>query len=213
MKANCWYGTRKMSVEEVPDPKILNSRDAIVKITSTAICGSDLHLYNGYIPTMEKGDIVGHEFMGEVVEVGKDVKNLKVGDRVVVPFPISCGSCFFCKKEMFSLCENSNPNAPLAEKMFGHSPCGIFGYSHMMGGFAGGQAEYARVPFADVGPIKIESGLADDQVLFLSDILPTGYMAAQSQSGAPARWDNSPSRARACSARNESSPSIAFRNV
>jgi threonine dehydrogenase-like Zn-dependent dehydrogenase len=168
-----------MSVEEVPDPKILNSRDAIVKITSTAICGSDLHLYNGYIPTMEKGDIVGHEFMGEVVETGADVKNLKVGDRVVVPFPISCGNCFFCKKEMYSLCENSNPNAPLAEKMFGHSPSGIFGYSHMMGGYAGGQAEYARVPFADVGPIKVENGLTDDQVLFLSDILPTGYMAVE----------------------------------
>lgn len=179
MKANCWHGTWKLSVEEVPDPKILNARDAIVKITSTAICGSDLHLYNGYIPTLEKGDIIGHEFMGEVVEVGKDVKNLKTGDRVVVPFPISCGNCFFCKKEMFSLCENSNPNAPLAEKMFGHSPAGIFGYSHMMGGFAGGQAEYARVPFADVGPIKIENGLSDDQVLFLSDILPTGYMAAE----------------------------------
>lgn len=179
MKANCWYGTNKLSVEEVPDPKILNARDAIVKITSTAICGSDLHLYNGFMPTMEKGDILGHEFMGEVVEVGKDVKNLKAGDRVVVPFPISCGNCFFCKKEMFSLCENSNPNAPLAEKMFGHSPCGIFGYTHMLGGYAGGQAEYARVPFADVGPIKIENGLTDDQVLFLSDILPTGYMAAE----------------------------------
>ena len=179
MKANCWYGTNKLSVEEVPDPKILNSRDAIVKISSTAICGSDLHLYNGYMPTMEKGDILGHEFMGEVVEVGKDVKNLKTGDRVVVPFPISCGNCFFCKKEMFSLCENSNPNAPIAEKMFGHSPCGIFGYTHMLGGYAGGQAEYARVPFADVGPIKIENGLSDDQVLFLSDILPTGYMAAE----------------------------------
>jgi threonine dehydrogenase-like Zn-dependent dehydrogenase len=179
MKANCWYGTNKLSVEEVPDPKILNSRDAIVKITSTAICGSDLHLYNGYMPTLEKGDILGHEFMGEVVEVGKDVKNLKAGDRVVAPFPISCGNCFFCKKEMYSLCENSNPNAPLAEEMFGHSPCGIFGYTHMLGGYAGGQAEYARVPFADVGPIKIENGLTDDQVLFLSDILPTGYMAAE----------------------------------
>src|SRR5687768_9694066 len=178
MKANCWYGTRKLSVEEVPEPKILNSRDAIVKITSTAICGSDLHLYNGYMPTLEKGDILGHEFMGEVVDVGRDVKNLKVGDRVVVPFPISCGNCFFCKKEMFSLCENSNPNAPLAEKMFGHSPCGIFGYTHMLGGYAGGQAEYARVPFADVGPIKIENGLTDDQVLFLSDVFPTGYMGA-----------------------------------
>jgi threonine dehydrogenase-like Zn-dependent dehydrogenase len=179
MKANCWYGKYDVRVETVPDPEIINPRDAIVKITSTAICGSDLHLYNGFIPTMEKGDIVGHEFMGEVVEVGSAVKNLKPGDRIVVPFPISCGNCFFCKKGMFSCCENSNPNALLAEKMWGHSPCGIFGYSHMLGGYAGGQAEYARVPFADVGPIKIESDLTDDQVLFLSDILPTGYMAAE----------------------------------
>jgi threonine dehydrogenase-like Zn-dependent dehydrogenase len=179
MKANCWYGKHDMRVEEVPDPKILNPRDAIVKISSTAICGSDLHLYNGYIPTMEKGDIVGHEFMGEVVEVGSAVTNLKAGDRVVVPFPISCGKCFFCERTEFSLCENSNPNAVLAEKMWGHSPAGLFGYSHLLGGYAGGQAEYARVPFADVGPIKIENGLTDDQVLFLSDILPTGYMAAE----------------------------------
>jgi len=168
-----------MTVEDVPDPKILNSQDAIVKITSTAICGSDLHLYNGFIPTMEQGDIVGHEFMGEVVEVGKQVKKLKVGDRVVVPFPISCGKCFFCKQELYSLCENSNPNAWMAEKMWGHSPAGLFGYSHLLGGFAGGQAEYARVPFADVGPVKIENGLTDEQVLFLSDIFPTGYMAAE----------------------------------
>lgn len=181
MKANCWYGKNKLSVETVPDPKILNPRDAIVKITSTAICGSDLHLYNGLVPTMEKGDILGHEFMGEIVEVGKGVKNLKTGDRVVVPFPIACGNCFFCKKQLYSCCENSNPNAPLAEKMFGEAPAGIFGYSHLTGGYAGGQAEYARVPFADVGPIKIEdSTLTDDQVLFLSDIFPTGYMAAES---------------------------------
>ena len=179
MKATCWYSKHKVSVEEVPDPEILNSRDAIVKISSTAICGSDLHLYNGFIPTLEKGDILGHEFMGEVVEVGNDVKNLKPGDRVVVPFPISCGNCFFCKKEMYSLCENSNPNASIAEKLWGHSPAGIFGYSHMLGGYAGGQAEYARVPFADVGPIKIENGFTDEQVLFLSDIFPTGYMAAE----------------------------------
>jgi threonine dehydrogenase-like Zn-dependent dehydrogenase len=179
MRATCWYGKRNLSVEQVPDPKILNQRDCIVKITSTAICGSDLHLYNGFMPTLEKGDILGHEFMGEVVEAGRDVKNLKVGDRVVVPFPIACGNCFFCQKEMFSLCENSNPNAPLAEKIFGHSPSGIFGYTHLLGGYAGGQAEYARVPFADVGPIKIESDLTDDQVLFLSDIFPTGYMAAE----------------------------------
>jgi threonine dehydrogenase-like Zn-dependent dehydrogenase len=179
MKATCWYGTNDVRVEEVADPEILNPRDAIVKISSTAICGSDLHLYDGYIPTMEKGDILGHEFMGEVVELGSAVKNLKVGDRVVVPFPISCGHCYFCQKQLFSLCENSNPNALLAEKMWGHSPAGIFGYSHLLGGYAGGQAEYARVPFADIGPIKIENGLPDDQVLFLSDILPTGYMAAE----------------------------------
>ncbi|MDB6121086.1 MAG: alcohol dehydrogenase [Pedosphaera sp.] len=179
MKANCWYGKHDVRVETVPDPKILNPRDAIVKITSTAICGSDLHLYNGFVPTMEKGDILGHEFMGEVVEVGSAVKNLQAGDRVVVPFPIACGNCFFCEKKMFSLCENSNPNAPLAEEMWGHSPAGIYGYSHLLGGYAGGQAEYARVPFADVNPIKIPEGLTDEQVLFLSDILPTGYMAAE----------------------------------
>jgi threonine dehydrogenase-like Zn-dependent dehydrogenase len=168
-----------VSVRDVPDPEIINPRDAIVKITSTAICGSDLHLYNGYVPTMERGDILGHEFMGEVVETGPGVKNLRTGDRVVVPFPISCGNCFFCGKGMFSLCENSNPNASIAEKLYGHSPAGIFGYSHMLGGYAGGQAEYARVPFADVGPIKIENGFTDEQVLFLSDIFPTGYMAAE----------------------------------
>jgi threonine dehydrogenase-like Zn-dependent dehydrogenase len=168
-----------MRVETVPDPEILNPRDAIVKITSTAICGSDLHLYDGYIPTMKKGDILGHEFMGEVVEMGREVKNLKVGDRVVVPFTISCGQCFFCKKELWSLCDNSNPNAWIAEKMMGYSPSGLFGYSHMMGGYAGGQAEYARVPFADVGPLVIPDGLEDDKVLFLSDIFPTGYMAAE----------------------------------
>jgi threonine dehydrogenase-like Zn-dependent dehydrogenase len=179
MKANCWYGKQDVRVEDVPDPKILNRRDAIVKISSTAICGSDLHLYNHFIPTMEQGDILGHEFMGEIVEVGPDVKNRKVGDRVVVSFPISCGNCFFCKQELFSLCENSNPNAWMAEKMFGHSPCGIYGYSHLTGGFAGGQAEYARVPFADVGTLKVPDGLTDEQVLFLSDIFPTGYMGAE----------------------------------
>jgi threonine dehydrogenase-like Zn-dependent dehydrogenase len=179
MKANCWYGIQDVRVDEVPDPKILNPRDAIVRITSTAVCGSDLHLYDGYIPTMVSGDILGHEFMGEVVEVGPGVKNLRVGDRVVVPFPIACGACYFCEREEFSLCENSNPNAWMAEKMFGHSAAGIFGYSHLTGGYAGGQAEYARVPFADVGPFKIENGLDDEQVLFLSDILPTGWMAAE----------------------------------
>ncbi|HSN24894.1 MAG TPA: zinc-dependent alcohol dehydrogenase [Kofleriaceae bacterium] len=179
MRANCWMGKKDLRVETVPDPKILSSRDAIVKVTSTAICGSDLHLYNGFIPTMEKGDIMGHEFMGEVVELGRDVKNLKVGDRVVVPFPIACGACGACRAGLTSCCENSNPNAWLAEKMMGHSPSGVFGYSHMLGGFAGGQAEYARVPFADVGPLKIPSGLTDEQVLFLSDIFPTGYMGAE----------------------------------
>jgi threonine dehydrogenase-like Zn-dependent dehydrogenase len=181
MKANCWVGPTKVKVEDVPDPKIMNKRDAIVKITSTAICGSDLHLYDGYVPTMQKGDIMGHEFMGEVVEVGSGVDSarLRVGDRVVVPFPIACGACTMCQAELYSCCENTNPNAGLAEKMFGHPTCGIFGYSHLTGGFAGGQAEYARVPFADVGPLKIESDLADEQVLFLSDILPTGYMGAE----------------------------------
>jgi threonine dehydrogenase-like Zn-dependent dehydrogenase len=179
MRANVWSGRNTVQVENVPDPKILNKRDAIVRITSTAICGSDLHLYDGYIPTMKKGDILGHEFMGEVVETGPDVKNLAVGDRVVVPFPIACGNCWSCKHEMYSLCENSNPNAGIAEKMFGHPTAGIFGYSHITGGYAGGQAEYARVPFADVGPIKIEDDLEDEQVLFLSDIFPTGYMGAE----------------------------------
>ena len=174
MKANCWMGRNTVEVREVPDPRILNSRDAIVRITSTAICGSDLHLYDGYIPTMKKGDILGHEFMGEVVEVGPKVSTLKVGDRVVVPFPIACGNCVACEHGLYSVCENSNPNAGMAEKLMGHSPAGIFGYSHMLGGYPGGQAEYARVPFADVGPIKIENGLTDEQVLFLSDILPTG---------------------------------------
>jgi threonine dehydrogenase-like Zn-dependent dehydrogenase len=178
MRANCWMGRNKVSVETVPDPKILNARDAIVRITSTAICGSDLHLYDGYIPTMRKGDVLGHEFMGEVVEVGPAVTNLQVGDRVVVPFPISCGACYNCERGLFSVCENSNPNAAIAEKLMGHSPAGLYGYSHMLGGFAGGQAEYARVPFADVGPLKIPDGLPDEQVLFLSDIFPTGYMGA-----------------------------------
>jgi threonine dehydrogenase-like Zn-dependent dehydrogenase len=172
-------GKKDVRVETVPDPKIMSQKDAIVKVTSTAICGSDLHLYNGFMPTMEKGDILGHEFMGEVVEVGRDVTNLKVGDRVVVPFPIACGACGACQAGLTSVCENSNPNAWLAEKLMGHSPSGVFGYSHMLGGFAGGQAEYARVPFADFGPLKIENGFTDEQVLFLSDIFPTGYMGAE----------------------------------
>jgi threonine dehydrogenase-like Zn-dependent dehydrogenase len=179
VKATCWMGRNTVEVRTVPDPEILNAQDAIVKITSTAICGSDLHLYDGYIPTMKKGDIVGHEFMGEVVETGPGVKRLRTGDRVVVPFPIACGRCKACEQQMYSVCENSNPNAALAEKIMGYSPAALFGYSHMLGGFPGGQAEYARVPFADVGPIKIEDDLPDDQVLFLSDIFPTGYMGAE----------------------------------
>ncbi len=178
MRANVWSGRNTVQVENVPDPKILNDRDAIVKISSTAICGSDLHLYDGYIPTMKRGDILGHEFMGEVVETGKGVSNLRVGDRVVVPFPIACGNCWSCQHEMYSVCENSNPNHGIAEKFFGHSTAGIFGYSRITGGYAGGQAEYARVPYADVGPIKIEDDLTDEQVLFLSDIFPTGYFGA-----------------------------------
>lgn len=179
MKANCWMGKRDVQIQNVPDPKILNKRDAIVRITSTAICGSDLHLYNGMVPTMEPGDVMGHEFMGIVEETGPGVRNLKRGDRVVVPFPIACGGCWSCGQQMYSLCENSNPNAWMAEKLWGHSPAGIFGYSHLTGGFAGGQAEYARVPFADVGPIKVPESLSDEQVLFLSDIFPTGYMGAE----------------------------------
>jgi threonine dehydrogenase-like Zn-dependent dehydrogenase len=179
MKAVCWFGQNDVRVETVPDPTILNPRDAIVRITSTAICGSDLHIYNGFIPTMMEGDILGHEFMGEVVEVGSDNRALKKGDRVVVPFTIACGRCFFCERDLWSLCDNSNPNAPMAEKLYGASPSGLFGYSHLFGGYAGGQAEYARVPFADVGPIKVPESLSDEQVLFLSDIFPTGYMAAE----------------------------------
>jgi threonine dehydrogenase-like Zn-dependent dehydrogenase len=180
MRAICWTGRNSVSVETVPDPQILNDRDAIVRITSTAICGSDLHLYDGYVPTMKRGDILGHEFMGEVVELGKGVSNLRVGDRVVVPFPIACGACTTCNRGLYSLCENTNPNARLAEKLWGFPTAGIFGYSHLTGGFAGGQAEYARVPFADVGPIKIEDdSLRDETVLFLSDVFPTGYMGAE----------------------------------
>jgi threonine dehydrogenase-like Zn-dependent dehydrogenase len=179
MLANCFAGKHKLRVENVPDPKILNARDAIIKVTSTAICGSDLHLYNGFVPTVERGDVLGHEFMGQVVEVGREVRNLRVGDRVVVPFPIACGNCNSCRAQLYSCCENSNPNSWLAEKMMGHSPAGVFGYSHMLGGFAGGQAEYVRVPFADVGPLKVPEDLTDEQVLFLGDILPTGYMGAE----------------------------------
>ena len=179
MRAVCWHDKLDVRVESVPEPRILNPRDAIVRVSATAICGSDLHLYGGFVPGMVKGDILGHEFMGEVVDLGPGVKNLSIGERVVVPFPIACGNCFFCRKAMFSLCENSNPNAGMAEKLWGYSPCGIYGYSHLLGGYAGGQAEYVRVPFADVGPLKVPDVLSDEQVLFLSDILPTGYMAAE----------------------------------
>jgi threonine dehydrogenase-like Zn-dependent dehydrogenase len=178
MKALTWHGKNDIRCESVPDPRIEDGRDAIIKVTACAICGSDLHIFDGVIPSMNKGDVLGHETMGEVVEVGNDNKKLKVGDRVVVPFTISCGECFFCQKGFFSGCERSNPNKAKAAKLWGHSPAGLFGYSHLLGGFAGGQAEYLRVPFADVGPLKIDSNLSDEQVLFLSDIFPTGYMAA-----------------------------------
>jgi threonine dehydrogenase-like Zn-dependent dehydrogenase len=179
VRAVCWYGKHDMRVDEVPDPTILNPRDAIVEVTSTAICGSDLHLYGGYIPAMQRGDILGHEFMGRIVEVGPEVKRVKVGDRVVVPFPIACGRCWHCQHDETSLCDNTNPNAHLAEKMFGYTPAGIFGYSHILGGYAGGQAEYVRVPFADIGCFHVPDVLTDEQVLFLSDILPTAWMAAE----------------------------------
>jgi threonine dehydrogenase-like Zn-dependent dehydrogenase len=182
MKAVCWNGKEDVRVETVPDPELLNPHDAIIKTTLTAICGSDLHLYDGYVPTMQAGDILGHEFMGEVVEVGREVRNLSVGDRVVVPFAIACGQCFYCKRQLWSLCDNSNPNAWMLEKLYGHSGSALFGYSHLYGGYAGGQAQFVRVPFADVGPLKVSNGasrLTDEQVLFLSDIFPTGYMAAE----------------------------------
>jgi threonine dehydrogenase-like Zn-dependent dehydrogenase len=179
MRALCWHGIRDVRVDTVPDPKIEQPRDAIIKVTATAICGSDLHLYNGVMPTMQSGDVLGHEFMGEVVEVGPGNTKLKAGDRVVVPFCIACGECFFCQKGLTSCCDTSNPNREMAEQAMGQSPAGLFGYSHLTGGFAGGQAEYVRVPFADIGPIKITSSLSDEQVLFLSDIFPTGYMAAE----------------------------------
>ncbi len=179
MKALCWHGKGDIRCDTVPDPRIEHSRDAIIKVTACAICGSDLHLYNGIMPGMKSGDVLGHETMGEVMELGAEVTNLKVGDRVVVPFTISCGQCFFCKKGLFSGCERSNPNHKAAETLWGHSPAGLFGYSHLLGGYAGGQAEYLRVPYADFGPIKVPASLSDEQVLFLSDIFPTGYMAAE----------------------------------
>lgn len=178
MKAVVWCGKEKLQVERVPDPKLINPRDAIIKVSTTCICGSDLHLYDGYIPALKPGDILGHEFMGEVVELGSGVKNLKVGDRVVVPFNIACGNCFFCKRKQFACCDNSNPNGLATEKLYGAPANGMFGYTHMFGGYAGGQAEYVRVPFADVGPMKIPDGLPDEKVVFLTDIFPTGFMAA-----------------------------------
>jgi len=178
MKALTWCGKYDVRIDDVPEPKILAPRDAILKITSTAICGSDLHLYDGFIPQMRPGDILGHEFMGEIVDLGTEVRNLKKGDRVVVPFTISCGNCFFCESGLYSACDNSNPDAWKPEKLYGFSSAGFFGYSHLFGGYAGGQAEYARVPFADVGCLKIPNHLDDDKVIFLSDIFPTGYQAA-----------------------------------
>jgi threonine dehydrogenase-like Zn-dependent dehydrogenase len=179
MRAVCWHGHGDVRVDNVPDPTIQHPRDAIIKITACAICGSDLHLYDGYQPTMKGGDILGHENMGTVIEVGREVTNLQVGDRVVVPFTISCGQCWFCTKGLFSACERTNPNAEMAIKAMGHSPAGLFGFSHMLGGYSGGQAEYLRVPMADIGPIKIPENVTDEQALFLSDIFPTGYMAAE----------------------------------
>lgn len=190
MKAVCWYGTKNVQVDRVPDPILLNPHDCIVKVTSTAICGSDVHLYDGVIPAMEKGDILGHEFMGEVVDVGSEVRKLDIGDRVVVPFGIACGHCFHCHRTEFALCDNSNPTPEMADKLYGNGGAALFGYSHMYGGYAGGQAEYVRVPFADVGPLKIPDGIDDERVLFLSDIFPTGYMAAEtarSRPGTPSR--------------------------
>ena len=206
MKAVCWYGAEDVRVVDVPEPKIQNPRDAIIRITTTAICGSDLHLYGGYIPSMQKGDVLGHEFMGEVVEVGHQ-NGLKRGDRVVVPFAIACGKCWFCHQSLTSLCDNSNPNAALADAAYGFSGSALFGYSHLYGGYAGGQAEYVRVPYSDFGSIKVPESLSDEQVLFLSDIFPTGYMAAEncnihggmsSQSGDAGRLDNSRFAARIC---------------
>lgn len=179
MKAVTWCGKKNMRVDRVDDPKILNPRDAILRITTTAICGSDLHLYDGVIPTMREGDIVGHEFMGEVVELGSEVKNLQKGDRVIVPFAIACGNCWYCKHEYYSACDNSNPDPAKTRMLYGQTPAGLFGYSHLFGGYAGGQAEYVRVPFADVGPLKIPDGLDDERVVFLTDIFPTGYQAAE----------------------------------
>ena len=222
MKALCWHGKGDIRCDTVPDPRIEHSRDAIIKVTACAICGSDLHLYDGIMPGMKAGDVLGHETMGEVMELGSEVTNLKVGDRVVVPFTISCGECFFCKKGLFSGCERSNPNHKVAELLWGHSPAGLYGYSHLLGGYAGGQAEYLRVPYADFGPIKVPDSLSDEQVLFLSDIFPTGYMAADLCDIQPgdtiAIWGcgpsaSSPSAPPCCSALAGSSPSTPCRSA
>lgn len=178
MRALCWHGKHDIRCDTVPDPGIEDGRDAILKVTSCAICGSDLHLFDGFMPGMKHGDIMGHEFMGEVVEVGRDNRALKVGDRVVVPFTITCGECEQCRRGNFSVCERSNRNKKLADKMFGHTTAGLYGYTHLTGGYPGGQAEYVRVPYADCGPVKIPDGLSDEQVLFLGDIFPTGWQAA-----------------------------------
>ncbi|MGE5296073.1 MAG: zinc-dependent alcohol dehydrogenase [Solirubrobacterales bacterium] len=179
MKALCWEGKHQVAVNLVDDPKIVDPTDMIVKVKASGICGSDLHLYDGYIPTMEKGDILGHETFGEVVETGRDVKRWRIGDRVAVPFNISCGECRFCKEELYSLCDRSNPNASMAAKLYEYSPSGYYGYSHLFGGYAGGQAEFLRVPFADVIPVKIPEGVSDDDAVLLTDNFPTGYMAAE----------------------------------
>jgi threonine dehydrogenase-like Zn-dependent dehydrogenase len=178
MRALCWHGKKDIRCDTVPDPVIEEPRDAIVRMTSCAICGSDLHLFGGLVPGMKRGDIVGHEFMGEVVEVGSENKKLKVGDRVVVPFTIICGECEQCRRGNFSVCERTNRNRDKGDMVFGHSTAGLFGYTHLTGGYAGGQAEYVRVPYADVAPVKVPSSLSDEQVLFLGDIFPTGWQAA-----------------------------------
>jgi threonine dehydrogenase-like Zn-dependent dehydrogenase len=179
MKAACWNGKGDVTVQDVPEPKILNPRDAVVRVTTSAICGSDLHLYGGFVPSMEKGDILGHEFMGEVVEVGPAVTSVAPGDRVLVPFAIACGRCYFCARDLWALCDNSNPNAGKLEKVTGSTTAGLFGYSHLYGGYAGGQAEYVRVPFADVGAMRVPEEIPDEQAVFLTDVFPTGWMAAE----------------------------------
>ena len=179
MRAVCWYGKGDVRVVEVAEPRVLQPRDAVLRVRKAAICGSDLHMYDGYLPTMEPGDILGHEFVGDVVDVGSEAGELRVGDRVVVPFPISCGRCWFCEHGLYALCDASNPNAAIPRVAYGYSPAGIFGYSHAFGGFAGGQADYVRVPYADVGPAKVPDAVDDEQAVMLSDVMPTGWQAAE----------------------------------